>query len=90
MTEDLNELSLQEEILLGNILLRNQSITPEQLRQALVRQEENATQGVGSGTLGEILLSLNHISTDDLQRALRIQRANLRKHDCLKEEKTKG
>ena len=45
MTEDLNDLSLQEEILLGNILLRNNSITPEQLREALVKQEENATQG---------------------------------------------
>lgn len=87
MTEDLNDLSLQEEILLGNILLRNNSITPEQLREALVKQEENATQGGQTNTLGEILLYLGHITTDDLQRALRVQRANLRKHDFIKEEK---
>jgi tRNA A-37 threonylcarbamoyl transferase component Bud32 len=87
MTEDQEEPNLHDEILLGNILLKNKSITPTQLRQALVKQEENATTGHQGATLGELLLSLNFITTDDLQRALRVQRANLRKNDFVKDEK---
>ena len=87
MTDDLNEINLQEEILLGNILLKNKSITPIQLRHALVKQNENSSQGLHNITLGEILLNFNYISTDDLQRALRVQRANLGKHDFAREEK---
>jgi tRNA A-37 threonylcarbamoyl transferase component Bud32 len=87
MTEEQPELDLQEEILLGNILLKNKSISPQQLRTALIRQEENATSGRQNTTLGEILLTLDFITPDDLQRALRVQRANLRKKDFINEEK---
>lgn len=82
-----SELNLQSEILLGNILLKNKSITPEQLRKALVTQKDTFTNNKENLTLGEILLSLEYITTDDLQRALRIQRANLQRYDSAQEEK---
>ncbi|PCJ52023.1 MAG: hypothetical protein COA79_24920 [Planctomycetota bacterium] len=91
METNSQEIDIPEEILLGNILLKNESISSDQLREALVLQEQSSTLSSSPGkekTLGEILLSKGYITPDKLQRALRTQRANFKKKDFLREEKS--
>jgi len=53
---------------LGDILMRSGRITPEQLQQAIARQEGDRGQ-----KLGEILLGLGALSREELERYMRLQ-----------------
>ncbi len=53
--------------LLGQLLLAEQIITAEELREALHRQE------TGGGRLGDILLEMGSLAPRQLERALRVQ-----------------
>lgn len=54
---------------LGRILVEQRYITPEQLQEALLRQQRGRDR-----MLGQVLLDLKYISLDDIIEVLEVQK----------------
>lgn len=72
--DDAPDPTLDRELLLGNLALRNQLITPQQLREVLSIQAKEAVSGRLPRQLGIILLAKGYIKEDQLGMLLDEQR----------------
>lgn len=68
---DRNRVAAQKDITsLGNLLLKTRAITPEQLADALMYQDENP-----DSMLGEALIRLGHVDRGIIEAMIILQRA---------------